>query len=141
MRKKKRSDPTVKDLRDLLWSDRHWLFATDTDQAREALFALAKTPEVQQWGGEVEALLILHLTPDIPFIWVGGISKALLPPQVMARVLERVGIAPTARWLAGIAPILFLCVEVPRAQVLMEVLANLIGGTRFDWTGEIACAE
>lgn len=141
MGRKKRQEESRKELYDLLWSDAHWLFATEEVEARERLQRLADTPEVRQWGGQLQASLCMNLAPDIPRLWVGGIPKVLLPPQVMARLLDRVGIAYTSRWLHGLAPLLFLCREVPRGQALMAALAAVVGGIRFEFTGNIAVAE
>jgi hypothetical protein len=141
MRKRKRQERRRKAIHDLLWSDQHWLFVTEEAEGRSRLQALVETEEVRWWGGSLEAFLVEDLGPHIPALFVGGIPKKLLPPQVMCRLLDRVHIAYTPRWLAGLAPILFVCREVSRAQVLMRALADFVGWTRFEWTGDIAASE
>lgn len=141
MRRKKRREQRRKAIHDLLWSDQHWLFVTEEVEGRERLQALAETPEVRAWGGALEAYLIEDAGPSIPALFVGGIPKKLLPPQLMGRLLDRVHIGYTARWLAGLAPVLFLCREVPRAQVFMRALAEVAGWTHFNWTGGLAESE
>lgn len=141
MKGRKKQEKLRRELHDLLWSPKHWVFVGEEQEAQRRLTRLGELPEVRQWGGEYVGYLIEDLGPGVPPVFVGGIPKALLPPQVMSRLLERCQIGYTARFLAGLAPVLFLCREVSRGLALMEALAAFVGDTRFAYSGHATPQE